>query len=132
MCFHRGKPLVVYLFSAKKTLLETVCGSVSAGSVSHNSTVLFAGGIYAQYIIDCILLAYTDSTHTITCVVYNLPFGGVGPSGMGKYHGKASFDTFTHYKSVYSTGTKLDSFLRSVRYISAIILEHCPVVSPLL
>jgi aldehyde dehydrogenase (NAD+) len=32
--------------------------------------------------------------------VPGLPFGGVGPSGMGAYHGKASFDTFTHAKSV--------------------------------
>lgn len=37
----------------------------------------------------------------------NLPFGGVGQSGMGRYHGKASFDTFTHYKSVLSRG-KID------------------------
>ena len=29
-----------------------------------------------------------------------LPFGGVGKSGMGNYHGKAGFDTFTHYKSI--------------------------------
>ena len=88
--------------------------------------------MYTLSISECILLTYTESTHTIICVVYNLPFGGVGPSGMGKYHGKASFDTFTHYKSVYSTGTKLDSFLRSARYISTVILEHCPVLSPLL
>jgi len=32
--------------------------------------------------------------------VESLPFGGVGESGMGAYHGKASFDTFTHYKSI--------------------------------
>jgi aldehyde dehydrogenase (NAD+) len=33
-------------------------------------------------------------------VVPELPFGGVGYSGMGAYHGKKSFDTFTHFKSV--------------------------------
>ena len=32
--------------------------------------------------------------------VPDLPFGGVGDSGMGAYHGKATFDTFSHYKSV--------------------------------
>jgi aldehyde dehydrogenase (NAD+) len=32
--------------------------------------------------------------------VPSMPFGGVGPSGMGGYHGKAGFDTFTHHKSV--------------------------------
>ena len=31
----------------------------------------------------------------------NLPFGGVGQSGTGSYHGKAGFDTFSHYKSVF-------------------------------
>jgi hypothetical protein len=32
--------------------------------------------------------------------ITNLPFGGVGESGIGSYHGKASFDTFSHHKSV--------------------------------
>lgn len=36
-------------------------------------------------------------------LVPNLPFGGVGSSGFGSYHGKFSFDTFTHYKPVLST-----------------------------
>ncbi|HEX3079409.1 MAG TPA: aldehyde dehydrogenase family protein, partial [Puia sp.] len=31
----------------------------------------------------------------------SLPFGGVGQSGIGSYHGKAGFDTFTHYKSIF-------------------------------
>lgn len=35
----------------------------------------------------------------IFCLVENLPFGGVGYSGMGAYHGKYTFDTFTHRKS---------------------------------
>lgn len=39
---------------------------------------------------------------------HNLPFGGVGNSGMGAYHGKYSFDTFTHYKPVVSTSTLVD------------------------
>ena len=36
-------------------------------------------------------------------------FGGVGNSGCGAYHGKFSFDTFTHYKSTLSTGTGLEA-----------------------
>ena len=40
--------------------------------------------------------------------VKSLPFGGVGHSGFGGYHGKHTFDTFSHYKSVLSTGTKLE------------------------
>jgi aldehyde dehydrogenase (NAD+) len=42
----------------------------------------------------------------------NLPFGGVGPSGIGSYHGKDSFDTFSHKKSVMKKSTKFNlSFL---------------------
>jgi len=37
-----------------------------------------------------------------------LPFGGVGDSGIGNYHGKASFDTFSHYKSVLKKGFRFD------------------------
>jgi aldehyde dehydrogenase (NAD+) len=38
----------------------------------------------------------------------DLPFGGVGASGMGSYHGERSFATFTHYKSVVKQSVKLD------------------------
>ena len=38
----------------------------------------------------------------------DLPFGGVGPSGMGSYHGKAGFDVFSHHKSVLRKPTKPD------------------------
>ena len=37
-----------------------------------------------------------------------LPFGGVGPSGMGAYHGRASFEIFSHHKSVLTRGTRFD------------------------
>jgi aldehyde dehydrogenase (NAD+) len=46
----------------------------------------------------------------------NLPFGGVGTSGIGSYHGQRSFDTFTHYKSVFQQGTKVDIPLRYPPY----------------
>ena len=39
----------------------------------------------------------------------NMPFGGVGESGMGAYHGRTSFDTFSHQKSVMRRGTWLDT-----------------------
>lgn len=45
-----------------------------------------------------------------------LPFGGVGHSGMGAYHGKRSFDTFVHKKSVTKRGTWLDIPLRYAPY----------------
>lgn len=46
----------------------------------------------------------------------NMPFGGVGNSGMGSYHGKKSFDTFSHYKSVVTTTTKIDVPFRYMPY----------------
>jgi aldehyde dehydrogenase (NAD+) len=39
----------------------------------------------------------------------DLPFGGVGPSGMGAYHGRAGFEAFSHRKSVLNRGTLLDA-----------------------
>lgn len=46
----------------------------------------------------------------------NLPFGGVGKSGMGKYHGKYSFDTFTHEKGILTTKSSIDFSLRYPPY----------------
>ncbi|GAA6623577.1 aldehyde dehydrogenase [Scytonema sp. NUACC26] len=71
----RPKPLALYLFTNNKSLQQQVLQVTSSGGVCINDTVLQFG-------------------------VSSLPFGGVGDSGMGKYHGKASFDTFSHYKSV--------------------------------
>jgi hypothetical protein len=48
--------------------------------------------------------------------ISTLPFGGVGDSGMGSYHGKASFDTFSHYKSVLSKGLWFDQNWRYPPY----------------
>ena len=45
-------------------------------------------------------------------IVPSLPFGGVGESGFGAYHGKFSFETFSHYKPVLSAGTA--AFLEGV------------------
>jgi aldehyde dehydrogenase (NAD+) len=46
----------------------------------------------------------------------NVPFGGVGNSGMGAYHGKESFNIFSHRKSVVSTTTKIDVPFRYMPY----------------
>ena len=46
----------------------------------------------------------------------NLPFGGVGSSGIGKYHGKYNFDTFSHSKSVIKSTTFFDLPFRYVPY----------------
>ncbi|GAB1539950.1 aldehyde dehydrogenase [Scytonema sp. NUACC21] len=71
----KPKPLALYLFSNNKSLQQRVLQETSSGGVCINDTIVHYG-------------------------VSSLPFGGVGDSGIGKYHGKASFDTFSHYKSV--------------------------------
>lgn len=48
-----------------------------------------------------------------------LPFGGVGQSGMGAYHGRQSFETFTHYRSIVDTSTKIDLPIRYRPYTPA-------------
>lgn len=83
----RPKPLALYLFSLERDKQERVLRETSSGGVTINSTMLH------------------ESTQT-------LPFGGVGKSGFGAYHGKATFDTFTHYRSVLHQRLPLDFVLR--------------------
>ncbi|MEW6776023.1 MAG: aldehyde dehydrogenase family protein [Bdellovibrionota bacterium] len=71
----RPKPLALYLFTRNRAVEERVLADTSSGGVSINHTVLHAGNP-------------------------NLPFGGVGPSGTGAYHGRRTFQTFTHEKAV--------------------------------
>lgn len=71
----RPRPLALYLFTRSKAAERRVTREVSFGGGCVNDTILHLASP-------------------------NLPFGGVGESGMGRYHGKASFDTFTHYKSI--------------------------------
>ncbi|MDR9404529.1 MAG: aldehyde dehydrogenase [Halothece sp. Uz-M2-17] len=85
------KPLALYLFSKDKNKQQKVLQETSAGGVTLNDTIIH--------------IASTE-----------LPFGGVGESGMGAYHGKASFDTFTHYKSVTNRQFWLDIPLRYPPY----------------
>jgi acyl-CoA reductase-like NAD-dependent aldehyde dehydrogenase len=87
----RPKPLALYLFSQDKQKQELVLKSTSSGGVCINDTVMQVG-------------------------VNNLPFGGVGDSGMGAYHGKASFDTFSHYKSILRKGLWFDLKWRYAPY----------------
>lgn len=84
---NRQKPLALYLFSRSRAMQDLVTSRLSFGGGCINDTILHLATPY-------------------------LPFGGVGNSGMGAYHGKASFDTFTHYKSVLVGGQHVDVPLR--------------------
>ena len=88
----RPKPLALYIFSENKMNQEKVLNSCSFGGGCINDTVI-----------------HLASSH--------MSFGGVGESGMGSYHGKKSFATFTHYRSVLKQG-KLDVKLRYFPYKS--------------
>lgn len=85
------KPLALYYFGADKASQDQVLKRLPAGGVSINDT--FA--------------------HMLN---FDMPFGGVGASGMGAYHGKAGFDTFSHKKSVVWRGIWLDPSLKYPPY----------------
>ncbi|GAA5108441.1 aldehyde dehydrogenase family protein [Haloechinothrix salitolerans] len=79
----REKPLALYLFSSSQAEAARVVGESSSGGVVVNHMGLH-------------------------CMTPALPFGGVGNSGMGAYHGKWGFDTFSHRKAVLATRTRPD------------------------
>lgn len=79
----RPKPLALYVFSESKDFQEKILNTISFGGGCINDTVYHLSSPY-------------------------LPFGGVGESGIGAYHGKGSFDVFSHEKSVLKQTTSFD------------------------
>lgn len=88
---NKPKPLALYIFSRNKDTQEKILYGTSSGGVCINDTVMQVG-------------------------VNQLPFGGVGDSGIGSYHGVASFDTFSHHKSVLKRSFFLDFDWRYAPY----------------
>lgn len=84
---YKDKPLALYLFTKDKNIEEKVISSIS-----------FGGGA-----VNDVLIHITNP---------NAPFGGVGASGMGFYHGKYSFETFSHQKHIYKKYSFFDNKLR--------------------
>ena len=79
----REKPLALYLFSRRASAQERILSEISFGGGCINDTVVHLA---------------SD----------RMPFGGVGQSGMGGYHGKYSFDTFSHEKPILKKANWLD------------------------
>lgn len=77
------KPLALYIFSESKEFQGTILDSISFGGGCINDTVMHLSSPY-------------------------LPFGGVGESGIGAYHGRGSFDVFSHQKSILKQTTTFD------------------------
>ena len=90
----RPKPLAFYLFSEDRDTIELVM-----------SEMRFGGGCVNDVVI-----------HLATS---NMRFGGVGESGMGSYHGKAGFETFSHFKSIVDRATWIEFAMRYQPYRKA-------------
>jgi aldehyde dehydrogenase (NAD+) len=89
----RDKPLALYGFSASARSLQQLTEQTHAGNQCNNDTLMFM-------------------------LNPELPFGGVGPSGMGRYHGKFGFDTFSHQKAVMQRPFWFDPKFRYPPYTS--------------
>lgn len=87
----RPKPLALYIFSSCRRSIDQVHRAVSFGGGAVNDTVLH----------------FTNP---------HLPFGGVGLSGTGSYHGEAGFRTFSHYRSVLEKPCWFEPFLKYPPY----------------
>lgn len=85
------KPLSLYVFSKNKTFTNHIIKTYSFGGGAVNDPLIHFGN-------------------------HRLPFGGVGASGIGAYHGKHGFDTFSHHKSVSKRGTWFDPPVRYAPY----------------
>ena len=90
----RPKPLALYVFADASETIDAVLTQTSSGGVCVNHTLLHF-------------------------VPPDLPFGGVGPSGMGRYHGKAGFDAFSNMKGILSKSTKGENNLAYPPYTDA-------------
>ncbi|KAI5098864.1 fatty aldehyde dehydrogenase isoform X2, partial [Silurus meridionalis] len=86
----REKPLALYVFSSDKKVIKRMLGETSSGGV----------------VVNDVMIHYTVSS---------LPFGGVGNSGMGMYHGKHTFDQLSHKRACLITSLGMES-LNNARY----------------
>lgn len=84
-------PLALYLFTNDKKIEQFIIDRIEFGGGCINNSLL----------------------HILNP---KMPFGGIGNSGMGSYHGKYSFDTFTHYKSILKSHNTIDVALRYPPY----------------
>lgn len=87
----RPKPLALYFFTTSMDNEQKILKHISFGGGCINDTMVHLAN-------------------------NNLPFGGVGESGMGFYHGKKTFEVFSHSKSILKKGLWFDSFLRYAPY----------------
>ncbi len=90
----RPKPLALYLFTKDHNMEKHILNSCSFGGGCINDTIIHLATSY-------------------------MGFGGVGESGMGQYHGKKSFETFTHYRSIVKKSCLIDLPIRYFPYTAS-------------
>jgi aldehyde dehydrogenase (NAD+) len=83
-------PLALYIFTSDKAQADTITQYTRSGAVVVNDVVLHAGSV-------------------------DVPFGGVGTSGTGNYHGKFGFESFSHKRAVLRQPTAIEKFM-TARY----------------
>lgn len=83
----KPKPLAIYAFTTNEKLKHRIMEETSSGSITFNDAVV-------QYAVE------------------SIPFGGVGASGFGQYHGKYSFELFSHKKAVFQRSFLIDFAFR--------------------
>jgi len=88
----RPKPLALYVFTSHNKIRDKIFYEISFGGGAVNDAVMHLANS-------------------------NLPFGGVGNSGMGSYHGKAGFDAFSHYKSILDKSTLIEPPIKYPPYV---------------
>ncbi|XP_049676304.1 aldehyde dehydrogenase family 3 member B1-like isoform X2 [Accipiter gentilis] len=86
----RERPLVLYVFSSRKEVVKRVLERTSSGGFCANDTIMHM-------------------------TIPSLPFGGIGQSGLGRYHGRSSFETFSHQRSTLLRGAGRET-LNTPRY----------------
>jgi aldehyde dehydrogenase (NAD+) len=84
-------PLALYIFSKSQENIKKIADFTNAGGITINDCISHAG-------------------------IIDLPFGGVGPSGMGSYHGQFGFETFSHLRGVHKRANMLDNPLKYPPY----------------
>jgi aldehyde dehydrogenase (NAD+) len=85
------KPLSLYIFSKSRKLQKYILDRTSSGNGAINDAVIQFSNPY-------------------------LPYGGVGESGMGRYHGKSTFDTFSNYRGIMKKSNLIDTPFRYPPY----------------
>ena len=93
MVKNNPKPLALYIFSSNKKSIKKILHEISFGGGAINDTIMHLANS-------------------------NLPFGGVGNSGMGSYHGKSGFNSFSHHKSILNKSTLIEPSIKYAPYSS--------------